>query len=208
MAEGGFNRVFEILMKDSTTIIARLPYPSTFPRRLAVASEAATIDFIRAHGIPTPKILAYATGEKSVGSECILMEKLSGQPIGDACEPWEGLSTTLQYDLVKVEKKWAEIVSPKQDGTAPECPITLTQQEADDIHALEESHRDADGDVENINGFLGVASDGWTTNENFETAKSKAAYIRERALTSADDDPWLREMSERHWPFDDYDEAE
>lgn len=61
MAEGGFNRVFEILMKDGTTILARLPYPSTLPCRLAVASEVATIDFVHAHGIPTPRILAYAT---------------------------------------------------------------------------------------------------------------------------------------------------
>jgi hypothetical protein len=44
--------------------------------------------------------------------------------------------------------------------------------------------------------------------ERFERAKSKAAEIRGQALTSADDDPWLREMYERYWPFDDYNEDE
>jgi len=54
------------------------------PWRLAVASEVATMDFVRAHGIPTPRILGYAIDENPVGSEYILMEKLPGRPIGDA----------------------------------------------------------------------------------------------------------------------------
>jgi hypothetical protein len=60
--------------------------------------------------------------------------------------------------------------------------------------------------MEQINELLGVASDGWTLKERFESAMSKSAEIREQALASADDNPWLREMSERHWPFDNYDE--
>jgi len=54
------------------------------PWRLAVASEVATMDFVRAHGIPTPRILGYAIDENPVGLEYILMEKLPGRPIGDA----------------------------------------------------------------------------------------------------------------------------
>lgn len=57
---------------------------STMPWRLAVASEVATMDFVRAHGIPTPRILGYAIDENPVGLEYILMEKLPGRPIGDA----------------------------------------------------------------------------------------------------------------------------
>ena len=78
LAEGGFDRIFEIGMRDSTSVIARMPYPSTLPRRLAVASEVATMDFVRAHGVPTPRILGYAINENPVGSEYILMEKLAG----------------------------------------------------------------------------------------------------------------------------------
>ncbi|KAF2130129.1 hypothetical protein P153DRAFT_231335 [Dothidotthia symphoricarpi CBS 119687] len=479
LAEGGFNRIFEVGMRDGTSVLARLPYPSTLPRRLAVASEVATMDFVRAHGIPTPRILGYAIDENPVGSEYILMEKLPGQPIGDtwfdlseqqrlqvlhdivklesklfniqlpasgsiyyahdldsntprvsipeadgqfcvgpytglrwwfgergdlrldrgphvdtlralqapaekelawvreygrprypfhrqhreafryekqdpmihaesleeylrvalhlvptspelnlpvlrhpdvqpnnvfvsedykvtslidwqhatvlplflaagipnafqnygdaesraftpphnpdpahldslddieriqaqeefrrrhvhffylgftqrfnqrhwraldeetdllkrrifdhAGEPWEGLNTALQYDLVQVSQNWDKIAPLNHDGTAPTCPVSVTQEEAERIDALDDSHRDADGDVEQINELLGIASDGWTPHERFESAKRKAAEIREQALASADDDPWLREMSERHWPFDDYDEDE
>ena len=106
MAEGGFNKVFEITMDDGTAVLARLPFPSTMPRRLAVASEVATIDFVRAHGVPTPRIFGYAINENPVGSEYILMEKLTGKPIGDA---WFDLSQRQRlqvlHDIVKLEAK-------------------------------------------------------------------------------------------------------
>ena len=133
---------------------------------------------------------------------------LRGRVFDHASEPWEGLNTTLQYDLVQVARNWDRIVPSNQDGTTPPCPLTFTQSEVERIIALEDSHRDADGDVEHINQLLGIASDGWTTHERFERAKSKAAEIRAQALASTDDDPWLREMSEIHWPFDDYNEDE
>ena len=106
LAEGGFNRIFELSMKDGTSILARLPYPSTLPRRLAVASEVATMDFVRAHGIPTPRVLGYAVDENHVGSEYILMEKLTGRPIGDS---WFELSEQQRHqvlhDIVQLESK-------------------------------------------------------------------------------------------------------
>jgi len=34
LAEGGFNRVFQISMRDSSKLVARIPYPSTAPSAL------------------------------------------------------------------------------------------------------------------------------------------------------------------------------
>ncbi|PVH97319.1 hypothetical protein DM02DRAFT_597827 [Periconia macrospinosa] len=475
IAEGGFNRVFDISMRDGSSILARLPYPSTLPRRLAVASEVATLDFVRAHGIPVPRVLGYSVGDDAVGAEYILMEKLPGKPIGDAwfdlseqerlkvilqvveleaklfnmqlpasgsiyyardlspgtpkidmpgstdglCmgpyaalrwwfgergnldidrgphedarrvlqapaekelawiraygkprfpferayretfdyqkqdpaehatslqdyiriaphlvpansklnlpvlrhpdlqpnnvfvsedftvtglidwqhslvlptflaagmpswfqnyqdeqstsfvppqlpsdfesmdendraraqeqfrrrhmhffylgftqrvnaphwhalqqetgllkrriyddagSPWEGLNTPLQMDLVRVSQNWSKIASIQPDGTTPACPIALEEQEVQKRTALDESLREVDGEMERINGILGVASDGWTSNELFEDAKERARLIREEGLHAVSDEPWLREMTERHWPFDDWDE--
>lgn len=99
-AEGGFN--LEISMMDGTSVLARLPYPSPLPGRFAVASEVATMDFVRAHGIPTSQILGYATSENPVGSKYILMEKPSGRPIGDE---WFDISEQqrlpILYDIVE-----------------------------------------------------------------------------------------------------------
>ncbi|OSS50250.1 hypothetical protein B5807_04729 [Epicoccum nigrum] len=114
---------------------------------------------------------------------------LRGRIFDHVGEPWDGLNTTLHHDLVQIARNWDKIALRKDDGAARACPVSFTQKEIDQIDALEESHRDADGDVEQINEFLGIASDGWTPNERFESAKDKAAEIREQALASADNDP-------------------
>jgi hypothetical protein len=69
LADGGFNRVFNIAMKDDSSILARLPYPSTLSRRLTVASEVATSTFACSHGIPAPRALGYSVRENDVGPE-------------------------------------------------------------------------------------------------------------------------------------------
>ena len=84
LAEGGFNRVFEVTMKDGFQIIARLPYPLTQPKRFAVASEVATMDLVRSHGAPAPQIYGYCTNaDNPVGAEYILMERAKGKSLGD-----------------------------------------------------------------------------------------------------------------------------
>ncbi|KAI4696051.1 uncharacterized protein J4E88_000223 [Alternaria novae-zelandiae] len=83
IAEGGFNRILEVTMDDGSSVLARLPYASTLPRRLAVASEVATLDFLRTKGIPVPRVLDYSTGENSVGVEYMLIERLPGKPLSD-----------------------------------------------------------------------------------------------------------------------------
>ena len=100
-------------MKDGSSILARLPYPSTVPRRLSVASEVATLDFVRAHGIPAPRVLAYSVDTNPVGVEYMLMEKLPGRPIGDA---WFDLSEEerlkVLLEIVKLEAKLFVIKLP------------------------------------------------------------------------------------------------
>ncbi|QVM06336.1 hypothetical protein D8B26_001048 [Coccidioides posadasii str. Silveira] len=476
LAEGGFNRVFDISMKDGLSLLARLPYPSTMPQRLAVASEVATLAFVRACGIPAPRVLGYSAHDNPVGVEYILMEKLPGRPIGDAwfslpekdrlkvlheivtleaklfanslpasgsiyfahdlppgtpnvplsdseglcigpyanlrwwfnerasldidrgphndpclvlqapaekelawirtygkprfpfqraygetlgykkqdpdehsnslleylqlapylaptcpklnlpilrhpdlqpnnifisedfkitglidwqhslvlpmflaagiprsfqnygdeqsmyfippqlpkdlgsmdadehaiaCEqfrrrhvhffylgftqklnephsealeqefgllrrrifdnagsPWEGLNTPLQVDIAQVSQNWSKIAAVRSDGSLPACPVVISEQDAQKRAALDDSLRDVDTELEQIHGFLGVGSDRWTSHELFEQAKERARSIKAEGLAAVDDDPWLRRMTEQHWPFDDYNEDE
>ena len=89
LAEGGFNRAFEITV-DGIPVIAKLPYSSTYPKHFTVASEVATINLVRSYGVPAPKILGYsATSNNAVGSEYIIMEKVNGRDLGDV---WYKLS--------------------------------------------------------------------------------------------------------------------
>lgn len=126
----------------------------------------------------------------------------------DAGSPWEGLNTRLQVDISQVSQNWPKIASANPDGTIPECPVEVSEQDTQSRTALGESLRDVDSEVERINGVLGVASDGWTSNELFEEARKRAELIKEEGLAAVDDDAWLREMTEKHWPFDDFNEDE
>ncbi|KAH6876042.1 hypothetical protein BKA58DRAFT_467743 [Alternaria rosae] len=81
IAEDGFNRILNVTMNNGSSVLARLPYSSTLPRCLAVASEVATLDFLRTNGIPAPFVLAYSSGENAFGVEYMLMERIPGKPL-------------------------------------------------------------------------------------------------------------------------------
>lgn len=84
LAEGGFNRVLQATSNDGVTVLARLPYPLLSPKHYAVASEAATLDYLRFLGIPVPKVLGYSTSSKNeVGAEYLLLEKIEGICLGN-----------------------------------------------------------------------------------------------------------------------------
>ncbi|EAS27510.1 uncharacterized protein CIMG_10115 [Coccidioides immitis RS] len=241
LAEGGFNRVFDISMKDGSSLLARLPYPSTMPRCLAVASEVATLAFVRACGIPAPRVLGYSAHDNPVGVEYVYfippqLPKDLGSMDADehtiACEqfrrrhvhffylgftqklnephsealaqefgllrrrifdnagsPWEGLNTPLQVDIAQVLQNWSKIAAICSDGSLPARPVVISEQDAQKRAALDDSLRDVDTELEQINGFLGVGSDGWTSNELFEQAKERARSIKAEGLAAVDDDP-------------------
>jgi aminoglycoside phosphotransferase (APT) family kinase protein len=118
LAEGGFNRTFEITMKDGLQVVSRLPYPCTLPKRYAVASEVATMDLVRSHGLPVPRIYGYSiTAENPVGSEYIIMEKVAGQEMGHT---WPSLPTkcrkSVTLDIARLEGLLFAIQLPASGG--------------------------------------------------------------------------------------------
>jgi hypothetical protein len=46
LAEGGFNKIFRLVMNDGTIVIARIPNPNAGPPFKTTASEVATMDFV------------------------------------------------------------------------------------------------------------------------------------------------------------------
>ncbi|PWY89730.1 kinase-like protein [Aspergillus heteromorphus CBS 117.55] len=98
LAEGGFNRSFLVTMRDNFRFVARIPYPVTQPKPLVIASEVATMDFLRSHGIPVPKVYGYsASADNPAGTEYIFMELIQGQNLGDI---WFDLSERQRYKLI------------------------------------------------------------------------------------------------------------
>jgi aminoglycoside phosphotransferase (APT) family kinase protein len=75
LAEGGFNRSFLLTMRDGIRFVARITYPVNQPAPLIIASEVATMNFLRSHDIPVPKVYGYsATAENPAETEYIFME--------------------------------------------------------------------------------------------------------------------------------------
>ncbi|GLA63040.1 phosphotransferase enzyme [Aspergillus tubingensis] len=111
LAEGGFNRVFLITMNDGFEVIAKIPYRFTRPKYYATASEAATLCFLHAKGIPVPQLYGYSPSEDNpVGVEYILMEKAMGVGLHNK---WHGMSKRDRHKLassfVESERKFFNI---------------------------------------------------------------------------------------------------
>ncbi|PYI03534.1 hypothetical protein BO78DRAFT_432018 [Aspergillus sclerotiicarbonarius CBS 121057] len=114
LAEGGFNRSFLVTMRGSFRFVARVPYPITQPKPLVIASEVATMDFLRSHDIPVPKIYGYsATQDNPAETEYIFMEFVQGKNLGDI---WFNLSARqrakIVTKLVQLESRFFALTFP------------------------------------------------------------------------------------------------
>ena len=114
LSEGGFNRILQITFNDGYAVLARLPYKTTIPKHYAVASEAATLALLRAHGVPVPRVLAYSPDQKNaVGTENMLLESLEGTPLSDQ---WFSMDTKtrvkIMRQIVDVERRFMSIHFP------------------------------------------------------------------------------------------------
>jgi hypothetical protein len=113
-AEGGFNRILQATFKDGLEILARLPFNMEAPLRHSVASEAATLTFLRAQGLPVPKVHGYnPTSDNPVKTPYILLEKLEGRSLSDE---WFSLPNKIlakvMKQIVAMEKKLLTIQLP------------------------------------------------------------------------------------------------
>lgn len=98
LAEGRFNMTFLIMMRDGFRFVGRIPYPVTEPKHLVVAGEVATMEFLRSHDIPVPKIYSYSTtSDNAAGTEYLFMERVRGTNLGDI---WFDLSEKARISVV------------------------------------------------------------------------------------------------------------
>jgi hypothetical protein len=114
IAEGGSYRVFEAVFDDNITVIARLPYPCTLPRSFGIASEVATMQFLRLHNVPVPQIYAWSSSaENAVGSPYIIMAKVEGRELQHT---WYDMSVSERMSvveqIVKIEQRLFQIQLP------------------------------------------------------------------------------------------------
>ncbi|KAL0958523.1 hypothetical protein HGRIS_000664 [Hohenbuehelia grisea] len=106
LAEGGFNRTFLITMRGGFELVARIPYPVTVPKFYAIASEVATMRFLRSSGLPVPEVYDYSpSSDNAAKTEYIFMEFMRGTKLSDV---WMQLE---EPDIVAVLRQLAELES-------------------------------------------------------------------------------------------------
>ena len=79
LAEGGFNRTFLITMHGGFEMVARIPYPITVPKFHAIASEVATMRFLRSSGLPVPEIYDYSPSLDNAADTEYIFERYEAQ---------------------------------------------------------------------------------------------------------------------------------
>ena len=71
-------------------MVARIPYHITVPKYHTIASEVATIEYLRSFGLPTPEIYGYSPDpNNAAGTPYILMEFVQGSNLVDV---WRDLN--------------------------------------------------------------------------------------------------------------------
>lgn len=114
LGEGAANRAFVIQFRDGFKLVSRIPYPATEPRQQLVASEAATMTFLRSKGIPVPEIYGYsASVDNPAQTEYMFMEFSPGTNLGSL---WNDMSEHDQHrfikSLVRLERRLMELRLP------------------------------------------------------------------------------------------------
>lgn len=86
-------------MRDGFQMVARIPYPVTEPKDLLMASEVATMDYLRARDIPAPVVYDYSTDANNPArTEYIFMEVMRGTNLGNI---WYDLGEKARIKVVE-----------------------------------------------------------------------------------------------------------
>ncbi|KAF4605407.1 hypothetical protein EYR40_004191 [Pleurotus pulmonarius] len=114
LAEGGFNRTFLITMHDGFEMVARIPYSITVPKFYAIASEVATMRFLRSSSLPVPEVYDYSlSSDNAANTEYIFMEFVRGTKLSDVWMELEDpdIASVLRQ-LVQLESRMMSIPFP------------------------------------------------------------------------------------------------
>ncbi|KAJ5213383.1 hypothetical protein N7449_000552, partial [Penicillium cf. viridicatum] len=100
LAEGGYNKVFRLIINDGKRVLARIPNPNTGLEFYSTVSKVATIELARDFlQIPVPRVFDWsATSNNAVGSEYIIIEEASGTQLGLI---WNQLSPDKKLSIIR-----------------------------------------------------------------------------------------------------------
>ena len=98
-------------MRNDFRLVARILYLVTVPKSFTVASEVATMDFLRSSGLPIPNVCGYLpTSDNMVETEDIFMGFVDGTKLSDIWfDLGEGEIESVVRQLVHLEAKMMSV---------------------------------------------------------------------------------------------------
>ncbi|PGG98148.1 hypothetical protein AJ79_08971 [Helicocarpus griseus UAMH5409] len=102
LPEGLYNKVFSLKSDTGEELLARIPNPNAGSAGVVIASEVATLDFLRnVLDIPVPEVVAWSSSSEPpnpVGIGYILMKRMTGRQLSDV---WNDMSQAQRFELVR-----------------------------------------------------------------------------------------------------------
>lgn len=128
LAEGSFNRTFLLTMLDGFEMVVRIPYPVTVPKLYAVASEVATMRFLRSRGLPISQVYSYSPlPDNPAQTEYIFMEYVRGTNLSDV---WFDLE---ERDIVSVLRQLVQLESRMMSIPFPARPSLYYSHDVEEV---------------------------------------------------------------------------
>lgn len=119
-----------------------------------------------------------------------------------ARSPWEGDNVSLKAALISTVANWSKIRSTNTD-----CPIGYSAQEVEECLAMDAKQKKADRNLEALRNFLGVGSDGWVPNDDYQAIKEAADDLKGQMMAEAENDADRKDIDD-NWPFQDHEEID
>ena len=101
-------------MHDGFKMVARIPYHITVPKFYAIASEVATMCFLRSSGLPIPEVYGYSPlPNNAAETEYIFMEFIEGRVLSELLPELELVQiASALLQLVQLEARMMSISFP------------------------------------------------------------------------------------------------
>lgn len=123
--------------------------------------------------------------------------------------PWEGNNIPLKADLILAIQIWPRLMGDNgYDGNhLPVCPVSFEKNDSQQtLHAINQQE-ESDAALVAVNDLVGITSDGWILNEDYEGTVARAQFLKHQAIEDAETEE-EKEICLKHWPLDDFDEDE
>lgn len=134
-------------------------------------------------------------------------ELLTRKIFDHVSSPWEGNHIPLKADLILATQVWPQITGDNgyDRKKPPVCPISFEESDSEQTLHAAEQQEESDAALRAVNDMVGVTSDGWVLNDDYEGTVARAEFIKRQAIEDADTEE-EKETILKHWPFDDFNE--